>query len=177
MFPHSNLLATHVTGMESTYNSLHLTVTQLNANAASVPSSGGDGLLGHIALTLGPTAYAAISLGNREYPAPIAPAATPIIPTAATAALISELRQQYTDEKRAFQTYYPVDAALKKQLLAATDERFVISLKDRTHGFALIRTRTFIRHLYDIYGNITSEDLSTNEDRMKAAWDPTTPIE
>jgi hypothetical protein len=70
-----------------------------------------------------------------------------------------------------------VDAALKKQLLAATDERFVISIKDRTHGFALIRTRTLIRHLYDTYGNITSEDLSANEDRMKAAWDPTTPIE
>jgi hypothetical protein len=130
MFPHSTIIATHATGMEPTYDSLHLTVMQLNANAVSVPSGGGDGLLGHLVLTLGPTAYTTISLDNREYPAPVAPAAAPVIPAAATAALISELRQQYTDEKRAFQTYYAVDAALKKQLLAATDERFVISLKE-----------------------------------------------
>ena len=51
-----------------------------------------------------------------------------------------------------------------------------MSLKYQTHGFALVRTRALISHLYTTYGNITSEDLSTNEDRMKAQWDPTTPI-
>jgi hypothetical protein len=67
-----------------------------------------------------------------------------------------------------------VDAALKRLLLATTDECFIISLKDCTHGFALVRA--LITHLYNTYGNITSDDLSANEDHMKATWDPTTPI-
>jgi hypothetical protein len=177
LFPHSAINATHATGMEPTYDSLRLAMTQLNANAASVPSNAGDGILGHLVLTLGDVAYTAISAGNVVFAAPVNPAAVPEIPPNATAALIAEIRQQYTDSKREFQTYNAVDAALKKLLLAATDERFVISLKDRTHGFALVRTRALIDHLYRTYGNITSDDLSANEDRMKATWDPTTPIE
>jgi hypothetical protein len=175
MFPYSTILATHATGMEPTY------MTQLNANAASIPSSDGDGLLGHLVLTLGQAAYSNISAGNVAYPPPVPPPPVPDIPAAGaaapTAALLAEIRLQHTDAKKAFQKYYAVDAALKKLLLAATNKRFVISLKDRTHGFALVRTRRLIDHLYTTYGNITSEDLYTNEERMKKTWDPTTPIE
>jgi hypothetical protein len=91
--------------------------------------------------------------------------------------MITELRQQHADAKATFQTYHAVDAVLKQLLLASTDERFVISLKDRTHGFALVATREIINHLQTTYGNITSEALSANEERMKTPWDPTTPIE
>jgi hypothetical protein len=164
MFPHSALLATHATGMEPTYESLHQSMTQLNANAASIPSSDGDGLLVHLVLTLGQTAYSAISTGNAAYPPPTPPLPVPDIPAAGasapTAALSAEIRLQHTDAKKAFQKYYAVEAALKNLLLAATDERFVISFKDRTHGFALVCTRCLADQLYTTYGNITSEDLS-----------------
>ena len=128
-FPHAAILATNAPGTEPTYESLHLATTQLNSNAASIPTDGGDGLLGHIVLTIGDTAYAALRTGNVAHPAPSAPAASPTIPPTATAALIVELRQQFTDSKATFRTYYAVDATLKKQLLAATNERFLISLK------------------------------------------------
>ena len=96
--------------------------TKLNANAASIPTDGGDVLLGHLVLTVGDTAYATLSTGNVAHPSPPAPAAAPDIPPTATSALIAELQQQFTDSKDTFRTYYAVDAALKKQLLAATDE-------------------------------------------------------
>ena len=146
-FPHAAILATHATGTKPTYDSLHLAITQLNSNAASIPTDVGNGLLGHLVLTVGDTAYAALSTGNVAHPAPPALAAAPTIPPTATAALIAELRQQFTDRKVTFRTYYAVDATLKKQLLDATDERFVISLKDRTHGFALVLTRALISYL------------------------------
>jgi hypothetical protein len=39
MFSHANILQTHALGMEPSYDSIHATVSQLNAaNAASVPS-------------------------------------------------------------------------------------------------------------------------------------------
>ena len=44
--------------------------------------------------------------------------------------------------------YHAVDAALKKQILAATEETYLISLKDHNTGFARVTTRTIIEHLY-----------------------------
>ena len=175
-FPQTAILATHAPGTEPTYESLHLDITQLNANATSIPTDGGNGLLIHLALTVGYTAYATLSTDNVAHPGPPAPAAAPNLPPTATSALISELRQQFTDIKATFRTYYAVDAALKKQLLAATNERFMISLKDQTHGFALVLTCALISHLYTTYGNITFKDLSANENRIKAQWDQTNPI-
>jgi hypothetical protein len=86
MFPRSTILGTHTPTMVPTYDSLHLAITQLNANAASIPSTAGDGLLGHLVLTISTTAYTQISLNNAPYPAPPAPApaANPGIPAAAT---------------------------------------------------------------------------------------------
>lgn len=177
MFPHPTILQTHAPNMEPTYDSLHAAITQLNANAASVPTSGGDGILGHLVLTLGAAGYTAISINNVPHDPPVPPPAIPVIPGNATAALISELRTQHNDEKRHYKTYYAVDAALKQQLLQATDERFVVSLKHRTYGFALVRTRTIIAHLYTTYGTITSEELTQNDELMRVPWEPTTPIE
>jgi hypothetical protein len=158
MFPHSALLATHATGMEPTYESLHQSMMQLNANAASIPSSNGYGLLGHLVLTLGQDAYSVISTGNVTYPPPAAPPPVLDIPAAGavapTAALLAEIHLQYTHAKKTFQKYYSVDAALKKLLLAIYP----------THGFALVCTQHLIDHLYTTYGNITSEDLSANEE-------------
>ena len=79
-FPHAAILGTHAPGTEPTYDSLHLAITQLNANAASIPTDGGNGLLGHLVLTVGDTAYAALSTVNVAHPAPPDPAATPTIP-------------------------------------------------------------------------------------------------
>jgi hypothetical protein len=178
MFPHSEIVATHAPGDEPTFASLQRPFTQLNANAASIPSSSGDGLLGHLEITIGAVAYSRISADHVAFVVPPNPGPTPpVLAPAASAAAIAENRQQWTEAKRDFQTYVAVDAACKKLLLAATDERFVMSLRDRIHGFALVRTRTIINHLRTNYGTISSADLSINDERMRAPWVVTTPIE
>jgi hypothetical protein len=80
MFPDANIPPTHAPGMEPSYNSIHVAISQLNANAASVPSSGGDGILGHLVLTLGNAAYAKISMGNVDHLPPAPPTDAPVIP-------------------------------------------------------------------------------------------------
>jgi hypothetical protein len=129
MFPYSALLPTHATAMEPTYESLHQSMMQLNANAASIPSSDDNGLLGHLVLNLGQAAYSTISAGNVAYPPPAPPPPVLNIPPAGaappTAALLAEIRLWHTDANKAFQKYYAMDAALKKLLLAATNEGFV----------------------------------------------------
>jgi hypothetical protein len=177
MFPHATILLTHAPGMEPTYDSLHASISQLHANAASVPNADGDGILGHLVLTLGNAEYSVISMGNVAHLAQAPPAAAPIIPAGTTTAMIAELRQQYNGGKKGYKTYYAVDAAVKSQLLQATDNRFVATLKHATHGFALVRTRTIIQHLYNTYGRITAEMMAVNDEKMRSEWDPGTPIE
>ena len=71
-----------------------------------------------------------------------------------------------------------MDAALKKQLLDATDETYVTSLKDRTTtSFAMVTMRTLIEHLYTNYGRINANSLTDNENKMKKPWDVMSPIE
>ena len=176
MFPHATIPPINAPNTEPTYETIHHALTQLNANATSIPSTGGDGILGHLVLTIGSAAYMTLSVGNVDHPRPAPPAAIDI-PAGATGAIISELRHQHTDARKTFSTYFATDAALKKQLLEATDETYVTSLKHRTHGFALVRTRTIVEHLLANYGTITSNALTANEEQMQTAWDPTTPIE
>jgi hypothetical protein len=97
MFPYAFILATHATRMEPIYESLHQSMTQLNANAASVPSSDGNGLLGHLVLALGQVAYSTTSAHNVAYPPPVPPPPVTDIPAAGTAALLVEIRLQHND--------------------------------------------------------------------------------
>ena len=176
LFPHAAILATHPPGQAPTYETLQPAIAQLNANAASIPSNEGDGILGHLVLTLGQATYATISNGNVAYPPPVAPAPL-IIPQGTSAAMINEMRRNYDDAKSTFKLYHAVDAALKKQLIDATDVTYITAIKNRTTGFALVTTRTMIAHLYTNYGRITADTLTDNENKMKQDWDITTPIE
>jgi hypothetical protein len=73
--------------------------------------------------------------------------------------------------------YLSTDKALKQQLLAAIDDIYYRSLRNRITGYANVTTLTILRHLYDTYGNISPTDLIDNDTRMKAPYDPSQPIE
>lgn len=177
LFPYPTIMATHATGMEPMYNTLQASLIQLNTNAMSVSSRGGDGILGHLCLTVGSAGYQQHSQNNVAYVPPPIPANAPDFPANATAAVILEGKLQVNNARRAYHMYHAVDATLKQQLLRASDEHYVLSLQHQTHGFALICTRAIIEHLMAAYGNITSEDLAANDKRMQQRWAVTTPIE
>jgi hypothetical protein len=176
-FPNTTILPTHAPGEEPTHASLNASFAMLHANAASVPSSGGDGRLGYLRITLGATAYMAISQNHVDYPPPIPPAAAPDLPAQATAALISELRQQFNDEKKEYKMWYLVDATLRQQLLNATDDRFVSGLKHPIHGYALVTVKALMDFLRGNHGHITAEMLAQNDEDMRQDWSPSAPIE
>ena len=114
LFPHSTIRATHPPGQAPTYETIHSALSQLNANAASIPSNGGDGTLGHLVLTLGQATYQTLSIGHVDHPPPIAPAPL-VIPQGTTAAMIAELRRDHDESKTTFKLYHTVDAALKSR--------------------------------------------------------------
>jgi hypothetical protein len=69
-FPHPTLTPIATSLKPPTYASIKQAQMELNGNAASVPSLGGDGLLGHLALTITPAQYILLYAGNVPFVAP-----------------------------------------------------------------------------------------------------------
>ena len=169
LFPHPAVPPPHAPGAKPTYSRIKATIAHLSANAAAVRTPLGDGRLGHLGLIIGPAEYAAISAGNAAWIAPADPGPNPILPNGATNAQIAELRRQHTNAVKVFQTYHDTDAALKAQLIAATDAQYIAALKHGTYGFAQRTTLELLNHLRTTYGTIRQTDLDANDERMQCA--------
>jgi hypothetical protein len=139
-FPHPTI--TPVIGIP-TYKSIAEINLKLNANAASVHSNlGAHGLL---ALTIDPAVYNTIS--PDPFLPPANPGANPILPDNATVAFIAELIRQHAASLRIWKEYLSTDKTLKQQLLAAIDDIYYRSLRNRITGYANVTTLTILRHL------------------------------
>jgi hypothetical protein len=86
-----------------TYATIRFALTQLNANATTVLLYAGDGIHGHLALTLLPAAYLLHS-GNVPFIASFNGPFNPIHPAAATAAQISEINRVFYKNQITFRT-------------------------------------------------------------------------
>ena len=91
-FPHKKILTLHTAGMAPTFDSLTPGLLQLNANATSVRTLAGDGLLGHLVLTIGSAEYWAISHNGVDHPLPVPPPLVVAIPRLAETGVAAQLR-------------------------------------------------------------------------------------
>jgi hypothetical protein len=157
----------------STIAELHL---KLNANAASVFSSLGDGSThGLLALTVSDTIYNMPSA--TPFVHPVNPGPQPIIPAGATGPQILAITRDHTKTHQIWKEYLTTDKNLKQQILAAVNETYYCTLRNQIMGFANVTTCQLIKHLYKTHGNIMPADLIENDKCMKAAYDPSQPIE
>ena len=69
------------------------------------------------------------------------------------------------------------DRALKGILIAAVDEAYICSLRDKYIGYANVTTLDMLTHLYATYALITQGALEENDRRMNQDWDPNQPFE
>ena len=175
-FSAKDILAMHSPNIAPTFDTIQPSLVQLNANTTSVPTTRGNGTPGHLVLTIGQTAYQALSLGNVDHPHPAAPPAAPTLPQKSNGEQISEACRAFNNTVRGFKLYHDVDVFLKQQLLTSIDDKYVKVHKNRNTGYARVTTRTLIEHLLPRYGQITPDELINNEERMKYKWDADTPI-
>jgi hypothetical protein len=160
---------------QPTYATIRIAQTQLNGNAASIPSHSGDGIHGHLALTIAPDQY--LLLTGVAFIPPVNPPAQPEHPPQSTAAQISEINRLHSSAQATFRTYYETDKALRNQLILATPPAYIRALYDDTLGFGNVTCLQLLLHLWHNYGRITQTELDANLLRMAAAWTPPTPIE
>jgi hypothetical protein len=158
-----------------TYEALKDLQLALNANAASVRSNLGNGLLGLLALTVSPEVHD--TLAGEPFVVPLNPGPAATIPDALTGAQIANIRQDHDELKALFVEYYATDKALKQQIIGAVDKLYLRTLNHRITGFANVTTRQMLVHLYTTYGRLTPADVQNNDAAMKQPYNPNEPIE
>ena len=161
---------------EPTYESLELLIKQLKANARSVHSNLGGGQHGHLGLVISPTTYNHISAV--PFTKPLFPGAQALIPPGATQHLTRTLRIQFEEDLRVYHEVENVDKALKKQLVAAVESKYLDAIRNRTTDTITDPVYRVMEHLFSNYGDVTPETLQQREAIVKAIeYDPTTPID
>lgn len=174
-FPYVVLSPVATSTTQPTYQSIHQAQRELNANAASVYSSAGGGLHGHLALTITPAAYQL--LAGVPFDVPPVPPAVPVMPPQATAAQIAEGIRLHADNSKIFHRYHDLDKSLLRQLIAATPAFYTEALNNADYGFTNVTCLQMLTHLKTEYGKISIAERDANQARMSAPWHPPTPIE
>lgn len=176
-FPIKTLTPISTSTSKPTYATITKAQTQLNGNAMSIPSDGGDGILGHIALTVSAAAYNGLSAGNVPFVPPANPGAAPVHPPNPTAPQIAEVNRQWKEDRTTYRTYHDVDKALRNQVIEAVDPSYIRSLYNTTTGYGNLTCRQLLEHLWLQYGTIMQDELDANTTSMMQPWSPPTPIE
>jgi hypothetical protein len=141
-------------------------------NAASIYSARGDGLQGHLALTIDATDYIKRSISNKPFDPPAAPPAVPTHLTIASDAQIAETNRQHKIQKEEFILFHNADTALRNLLIAAVPPIFLADQCDPMTGFGNKTVLQLVTYLHTTFGSISEKELEQNTARMQLQWTP-----
>ena len=113
---------------------------------------------------------------GEAYIAPVHPGAQPAHGAGTTAAQITEANRQYDASLGSFKLHRTMQNALRKQILAAVDNKYLMTLEDPDLGY-IVSPQTMLAHLKDTYGSLTPNEIEANRATLSAAWNPDEPIE
>ena len=173
IFPHPTL--TPLSSNTPTQATLRVLHQELNANAIAVPSTRGNGTLGHFALVTSAAKYLLTALV--VFIAPVHPGQAPVHALNATGPQITEVNRQFAADGKEHTLYVNTEAALKKLLLQAVPSTFTQKLRDQELGYANVTTLALLNHLDTTYGTVKEEDLERNLKELHRPWSLHQPIE
>ena len=158
---------------QPTYKQVKELNEELNGNVASIVTTQGGGVHGHLAITVLPTTYATLS--PTPFVAPTMP--NPVNPAGLTGPQIANANKVYEEQKAEFHLFINLQNALKKLLIAAVEPLFFQTICQPYVGFANRTIGNMLRHLYETYADITADDIEENDRKMREPWDPNGPYE
>jgi hypothetical protein len=143
------------------YESLQTVLTELKANASSVPSTLGGGNNGHLGLLLSNARYTAlantIAWVTPNNPGPFVP------PLAGTAAQIEAAKDVWKELKQTFELHQATEKALIAQVVESIDPIYLRALLNRATGQYSVNIRALLAHLFTTYGKITPQQVKAKE--------------
>jgi hypothetical protein len=176
-FPHPVLTKIGDLNTEPTFTSILVAHVELNANTASIYSARGDGLQGHLALTIDANDYVKRSLGNKSFEPPTAPSSFPSHSESTSDAQIAETNGQHKAKKEEFILFHNAYTALRNLLIAAVPSIFLADQRDPMTGFGNKTVLQLLTYLHTTFGSISEKELELNTARMQLQWNPPTAIE
>ena len=172
VFEHPTLTKIHG---EPTFEGIRTIHQELMINAQTVHSDLGGGANGHLGLVLSPRRYALLS--NAEYNRPIHPGQL-VIPPGTTLHMARTMRDQHTERSRVFREMIGVENALKQQIVAAVEPQYLQAMRDPVTGKLKGTIAEMIKHLLDVYGQVTPQTLFEQEQKVQQMiYDPQHPID
>jgi hypothetical protein len=144
-----------------TYESLQQVMTELKANASSVPSTLGGGQYGHLGLLLSPARYIGLAHAaawlTPVNPGPFAP------PAVGTAAQIEAQKDVWKERKQTFELCQATEKALIAQIVESIDPIYLRAVLNRATGQYSASIRALLLHLFTTYGKITPQQVKAKE--------------
>ena len=160
---------------QPSYESLHQLRKQLQANAASVPSTLGGGANGHLGLVLTPQQYAFISI--RPFVRPLHPGVLNIA-EGTTRDEAERLQFNHKMSTELFNTTHAVEKTLLQQLVKAIDSSYVEELRNQTTGLIDQPLHNVLSHLITHYGKVESGHYNQQYvELINHKYDPERPID
>ena len=89
----------------------------------------------------------------------------------------AETIRAFQEELQEYRKYCATRTALKNLIINAVDDTYISKLKHAKTKYALVTPLELLEHLHKTYGTVDDHDKTENEERMKEAWCPPTPIE
>ena len=89
----------------------------------------------------------------------------------------AETLPQFNYEKEEYNKYQATTNVVRNMLINAVDDKYICHLKHERTFYQNITPLEILTHLWTTYGVIDDNDITKNETRMKALWNPPTTIE
>ena len=159
---------------QPSYASLAKLHEDLRHNAASIQTSLWGGQNGHLALVVNAAKWATLAPGVPQQ-APVRPDDVPNIEGVAAAAR-DAIKNRHAADQRNYNTYMEVHQALKTQIISCIEPSYLDALMDPDDGLRRRSAIEILTFLFTEHGEITSADKATNDEKMRAAWNPSTPF-
>lgn len=157
-FQHKVLTRVHG---QPTYETLKTLSTEIKANSASVPSTLGGGLYGHLGLVLSDDKYALLA-NTLPWITPGNPGVfTP--PAGGTGPQIEAAKDVWRELKLTFELCQATEKALIAQIVESIDPIYLRALLNRTTGQYAANLRDVLAHLFATHGRITPQQIKTKE--------------
>ena len=161
---------------QPTYETLLVLSNEVRANAASVPSTLGGGLYGHLGLTMSDIRYATlansapwITPGN---PGVFAP------PAGATGPQIEAAKDVWRELKFTFELCQATERALIAQVVDSVDAIYLRPLLNRVTGQYSTALRPVFVYLFDTHGKVTPQQVKSKEQAVcSMTYDLSIPID
>ena len=171
-FPFKNL--TRIVG-EPTLVSLLTLRDQIKANAASVHTTLGGGIHGHLGLVVTPTVYVTIQ-NTVLYVRPVLPQLN-ITPTD-TRYQLEEKRHQYQKDMELFREVNAVESTIIQQIVSAITQTFLEPFINKTTGGINNSIPDILEYLFKVYGDVSPNELARMKQKVEEmTYEPSEPID